>query len=297
MGLLDIFSQDVKGRHASLAACIEEYTRRDLSYDYDALNACLGVLNTWATQSSLLLHPVPFHLWGLPIGDSDLHLDWIHPEPGTRRAEFPSWSWVGWKGPVRFYFTLRMKKTGVIEIGYGTGTSGDLFSKALETKHPTPWIDLYRYFNDPEASPTDLRDAPRFLRFTTLCVSFDMNCIVDFLTYEPLKKVWTAKILADGLGYYHVCQVYMDWFVPLGTDYSSWLAILIRTFYPYKNDTIFGSQFSSSWKHGGIFLLLKPTGTPGVYERVGLMVSKIDRYPTPQDWPHGTTSQRTVIVI
>lgn len=80
-----------------LTKMISEYTRRQLSYEEDSLNAFVGILERYKTDG---IH----HIWGLPIdtyGDGSLALTWIHPNAtSTRRAAFPSWSWTGWAGPV-----------------------------------------------------------------------------------------------------------------------------------------------------------------------------------------------------
>jgi hypothetical protein len=105
---------------------IQEYTRRDLTYDEDALNAVVGALNTFSNGA------VPtHHIWGVPFGlpTKDVRLAynpleqldenqpplhdgsrnprevrivtaWFHASPCPRRAGFPSWSPLGWKGEV-----------------------------------------------------------------------------------------------------------------------------------------------------------------------------------------------------
>lgn len=92
---------------ANLRQQIQEYTRRDLSRSEDSLNAFLGVLD----YNSRTARPM-VHLWGLPLyqdqasapqpRDILFELFWWHESPSTRRHRFPSWTWVGWAGPVRF---------------------------------------------------------------------------------------------------------------------------------------------------------------------------------------------------
>jgi hypothetical protein len=88
---------------------LTEYTKRNLSFDSDALNACLGVLK--ATR--------PLHWLGMPIITSryserfTLDLQWMQGEPSfnTSRSEqlpsvprsgFPSWSWTNIRGEKTF---------------------------------------------------------------------------------------------------------------------------------------------------------------------------------------------------
>lgn len=83
---------------------VEEYSRRDLSHSGDSLNAFLGIFNYQSRISPPLLH-----LWGLPIQTPELDLTdmafyplWWHASLAARRPGFPSWTWAGWAGPVRF---------------------------------------------------------------------------------------------------------------------------------------------------------------------------------------------------
>lgn len=82
---------------------IESFSKRNLTYDKDVLNALAGVYRRLAT-----LNPPVRHLRGLPVRhdhpneflvglvwrfrDPDEHLD-----NTSRRLEFPTWSWAGWK--------------------------------------------------------------------------------------------------------------------------------------------------------------------------------------------------------
>lgn len=92
---------------ANLREHIQEYTSRDLSRSEDSLNAFLGVLD----YNSKTRRPMA-HLWGLPLYEDQaraprprdilFEIFWWHESPGTRRRGFPSWTWAGWAGPVRF---------------------------------------------------------------------------------------------------------------------------------------------------------------------------------------------------
>jgi hypothetical protein len=84
-----------------------EFSRRVLTKDEDALEACLGIFSRlWEGTSPVYQYwGLPFHsiseksfitalLWGAErIG---------HYARPTRRAQIPSWSWVAWKGYVGF---------------------------------------------------------------------------------------------------------------------------------------------------------------------------------------------------
>ena len=89
-------------------SCLDTYTRRTLSFEGDSLNAIVGALNTFRTESV-------YHIWGVPflgaehqstatteteILTSGLALFWSHEWRCTRRRDFPSWSPVGWEGEI-----------------------------------------------------------------------------------------------------------------------------------------------------------------------------------------------------
>lgn len=85
-----------------------EYYRKHLSYPDDALDAMQGIFASFEEQ---LEKRKVYNVCGIPIFpcrvqglavQTALHsfltgLFWHHVEPGERRAQFPSWSWVGWQ--------------------------------------------------------------------------------------------------------------------------------------------------------------------------------------------------------
>jgi hypothetical protein len=95
---------DVYWKHVS------QYSRRNLTYDSDALNAILGLLEVFQVR-----RPAIHHFWGLPLVISSSLwertasladcLAWVHrtrnnSQQCRRRTAFPSWSWTGWEGIV-----------------------------------------------------------------------------------------------------------------------------------------------------------------------------------------------------
>ncbi|KAI8941736.1 hypothetical protein NX059_002941 [Plenodomus lindquistii] len=83
----------------NITTILETFCHRSLTYEGDALNACLGILNALAK----------YHWWGMPINVAEnetyhgLRLNWYHEHsPGQRREGFPSWSWASTKGPKSF---------------------------------------------------------------------------------------------------------------------------------------------------------------------------------------------------
>ncbi|KAH6642715.1 heterokaryon incompatibility protein-domain-containing protein [Boeremia exigua] len=91
---------------------LADYSSRTLSYDTDALNAIVGVLNTLSTDNVYHICGVPVHL---PTSTSTsksprrmcnkepcgkIALFWYHLEPARRRDGFSSWSSVAWDGSI-----------------------------------------------------------------------------------------------------------------------------------------------------------------------------------------------------
>ncbi|KAK2924451.1 Heterokaryon incompatibility [Fusarium oxysporum f. sp. vasinfectum] len=56
-----------------------------------------GILNVYRREKDY------FHFHGNPFqGEKRCMINaWYHIEPGTRKADFPSWSWTGWKGAIK----------------------------------------------------------------------------------------------------------------------------------------------------------------------------------------------------
>jgi hypothetical protein len=97
----------------SYESYLSAISRRALSHQSDALNACLGILK--ATNTT--------HIWGVPIEyDFDsrvltMDLCWRQDVPSSRRPGFPSWSWAGWKGGVTFQNSVSTRLLCTIQLG------------------------------------------------------------------------------------------------------------------------------------------------------------------------------------
>lgn len=131
LGLEDILSTFVN--------CLNNYGRRDLSYEEDRLNAFAGIINELESRYTDIEVSVPLSptepsvetnipivvslrsLWGLPCITSPTtepvmkytlqriflaQLCWggsSVPAKLQRNRQFPSWSWLGWKGPGTYF--------------------------------------------------------------------------------------------------------------------------------------------------------------------------------------------------
>lgn len=90
---------------------VEGYVCRDLTKQYDGLNAFQGVLNVLRPEFSDDFH------WGLPESIFDIAITWFFGNhyPERRRQEFPSWSWLGWReGPNNSLFSYTGNTRSII---------------------------------------------------------------------------------------------------------------------------------------------------------------------------------------
>lgn len=99
---------------------VNQYTQRKLTFDSDSLCAVQSVLDRFQHEQNSIEHMcgIPFkaipnvvHTWDANANPNEEEYDfniltdlaWTHgstKRPIKRRAEFPSWSWAGWEGPV-----------------------------------------------------------------------------------------------------------------------------------------------------------------------------------------------------
>lgn len=157
---------------------IENYTSRTLTYDSDALNACLGILKA---------HRVT-HIWGIKIGytpyakDILLSLCFIFNRPGRRRQIFPSWSWTGGTGSVTLLTDVINGQCCKIRVG----------NNELDMQ------DVERYFQSHEPQADAGMDcAPRILELTglahtTLFSGEELENIIIDHSPEKTQQFWVT---------------------------------------------------------------------------------------------------------
>jgi hypothetical protein len=114
---------------------LQEYCKRNLTSDHDALNTILGALSILDESD-----PPVHHLWGVPfspesghVRNMDVGLLWYHDSsnhkaPCRRLPDFPSWSPIGWKGVLSFEEqSISVSAQLKVEIWRG-GAYHDLFA-------------------------------------------------------------------------------------------------------------------------------------------------------------------------
>ncbi|KAL6812445.1 heterokaryon incompatibility domain-containing protein [Trichoderma sp. SZMC 28015] len=101
---------------------VEEYSARKLTYAEDSLNAFRGIAQQFWYRTRAV-----YNIWGLAYypapakarTSSFAHsLSWRHTrncwdlsQSPQRRPQFPSWSWAGWEGEVRYEFKYSKQKS------------------------------------------------------------------------------------------------------------------------------------------------------------------------------------------
>ncbi|KAJ4299244.1 hypothetical protein N0V90_004488 [Kalmusia sp. IMI 367209] len=121
----EIHSSAGSSRFKEALRYVTAYSRRNLGKSGDALNAIVGILNYLSNHKK---EPI-FHLWGVPLAPTSngndkidlttwesvnnfvyttkedhlqFALNWTHLQPSRRRRDFPSWSPLGWDGPIEY---------------------------------------------------------------------------------------------------------------------------------------------------------------------------------------------------
>jgi hypothetical protein len=128
--LLDVDTWPNEERYWRL---VRMYTRRDLTFESDAARAFSAVIDLMSRS-----FPGGFH-WGIPAFYFDLGLLWTSPTPLKRRAQFPSWSWMGWKGEIMgSKLDHRISPTGVGHRGWNDMLQTDVSWHACKAAGDQP---------------------------------------------------------------------------------------------------------------------------------------------------------------
>jgi hypothetical protein len=143
--------------------CIQEYSRRKLSFQSDVLNALLGILTYYGREHKTL------HLWGMPFSKAtpassdepprkgvitlEESLCWYPKGPHVRVEGFPSWSWAGWASAVTWDIWRHDLKPASAPLTQGLVS----VQVELNSGQILSWADYqarYAEFND-SSSPSD----------------------------------------------------------------------------------------------------------------------------------------------
>lgn len=101
---------------------IWEYSRREVTFEHDSLNACLGVLNYLGYK----------HLWGVVIWEESISMGlcWSslmkYRARALEREAFPSWSWARWRFPVFVHLPRHPSSIASIKTHLPSGEEIDI---------------------------------------------------------------------------------------------------------------------------------------------------------------------------
>ncbi|KAF2834705.1 HET-domain-containing protein [Patellaria atrata CBS 101060] len=104
------------------------YTSRQLTYQDDILNAFSGVLRLYCDQDHSRV------LSGFPDRWMDIAILWQPVQGLERRPGFSSWSWAGWKGPVKWF-----------NDGLVPANSMDVASRRAQMASIKDWLEYHTW--------------------------------------------------------------------------------------------------------------------------------------------------------
>lgn len=245
----DATASDVAGvRRLAIAWCLQEYSTRQLTFENDALKACMGVLNHFRSRR------IKGHLCGVLIRTDEVEttrleipLSWYHQTPCRRRRDFPSWTWIGWEGKA---------------FGLQSYTRCDYDIKIQAHNNDNKWVPVKEYVDDNtiKVQPR-IEHAPRLLQMTGRCLNFRLvEKAPDALSTVkskrlPLENIYAIFDSSEDLS--QIFQVFLDSDTLKFADLDNCIAIVAEICHSNGLD----------WP--AHLLLLKPIGDR--YRRVGLI--------------------------
>jgi hypothetical protein len=163
-------------------AAVELYTRRFLTEQLDILNAFEGVARVLQDHMDTSMH------FGLPSGLLDSALLWESLQLLPRREGFPSWSWAGWVGEVRWNFP---KNVGDVQSWIDwhfvdcRKCSVSTKQKQSRVQPPIPFEPI-----EPATFSSQNLDRPHALRFTSISIFLKLSAPSAMVKDElsPLRK-------------------------------------------------------------------------------------------------------------
>jgi hypothetical protein len=273
---------------------LREFTSRQLSYGSDALNACLGVLDSWSTSPSDHEDQSYIHLWGIRMTQAGLDLSWYHDSPGSRRDSFPTWSWASSEGPINHTRIAQDTSDSDHSI-----TSIELGWRHSLPSHPaydhdeifmTRFESLEYFYQSLSGRSPDLRHAPRLLKISGICPQFRLLHTEFWKTKgnnAPELSVRIALSTTRSI----LCGVFID-NEEFDEDFNDCVAISIESNKEVKKSV---HATTPAYATGGIFLLLKPT-TEGMYQRIGLIASGLYPEIVMDNWSLPVSSEHALLI-
>lgn len=242
---------------------ITQYSSRNLSFDSDALDAFRGVLSRANFYSyygipigpTTMRGPGPFAystakevnagftegLFWLPVRTHDESISFYMDVFNfvSRRSEFPSWSWTGWKGPVQCPANKRIavkNKSSPFEgksNGRITTASPSFLVETKNRKRLIPLAKLYYH-------------APRTGLIDELSKYIHLDAMVINLRFQSFQQGGDSRDpLMDQR--YGVCRCHPDSQHEFGTPFSCWGEVIFCQ-NPNRTNVTFRQRLESeSW--------------------------------------------------
>ena len=194
---------------------LRQYSARKLSFDADALNAITGAMNSYARYGVQ-------HIWGVPWKRSsagyspdlenflstsrsvrrniDIALLWHHGRRSIRRNGFPSWSPLGWKAPIEWYWKNKGRPSTYVSPE----------AKIVPVKSTKDFHKLYARANPDESTPEELSHYLKVEARTAMC------------NFRSMTKSYSTQRsgieISLGNGCHAIAEVFWDLLPDEGND-------------------------------------------------------------------------------
>lgn len=280
--------------------CIEEISRRKLSYESDVLDACSGVLAFLSNRRDEENKNLPLlFLWGLRIFEDGLDLTWYQRAPGLRRHGFPTWTWAGSVGSI--YHPLHcwevMREIDQLEVGVRCDAEETCLQSDLDRTPACTWQAIKDYYFGLLASTTDTQNPPRLLKLTGKCPRFRLA----HTSPPSLKKGQKTEFrvaMAEGPTKSFTAPLILD-IEMIEAELGDCIILMVggKRITDESDIKKYGSRV------GGLFLVLKPAVTNSCYERVGIVDPgygnprpDYSKFQCEDTWELPLYEERTVII-
>ncbi|KAL4911359.1 heterokaryon incompatibility protein-domain-containing protein [Aspergillus multicolor] len=189
---------------------VEQFRQRQLTSDHDRLHAFTGILRALEYSAGLKT------FWGMPIPCLQRALVWTELEPLTRNTSsqsirpngepcpFPSWSWVGWSGPISIDVNRTHEIRGRLYFRYySLGHEGDpipLTNRSDDAVSCFDGSDEDRWFNPTQTEITRLQipDSVRSSHAAPGLLCFWTSTAVLNISLGDATQIYHSGNLIDG---------------------------------------------------------------------------------------------------
>lgn len=248
---------------------IQQYQSRDMSFQSDALNACLGILSALDAT----------HFWGIAIqsqesGPRRIGLCWSNINSGSQeRTAFPTWSWTRWSGRKIFSSefrpaSLRRAELQLVDESWLDILHDDRLCGDLTTHSRSKKLRITGNIMQHRLDIDEFGELQLVLQ-STLGRDFRLQMVLDRL--GPLAKVSPSEL--SSLAGTTVLEV-----EPLGKNDNNPGDLLSASYLLLKNHGDFYTRIglTDAVRIGGLWGVVNRTFTSGPIPLIGTTVGTID---------------------